>query len=54
MAQKVKNLTAAAQVTAEARVQSLAQELSYATGVAVKIFSIKKKKKKEFLLWLSG
>ena len=41
MAQRVRDLAAAAQVTEEARFPSLAQELPYATGVA-----IKKKKKK--------
>ena len=36
MAQWVKNLTAVAQVDAEVWVQSLAQELPYATGTAIK------------------
>ena len=44
--QWIKNLTAAAQVTAEARVQSLAQELPYALGAAFK--------KKKFLSMAEG
>ena len=37
MAQWVKNLTAAAQEEAEAKIQSLAQELPPAMGAAIKI-----------------
>ena len=36
VAQWVKNPTLVAQVTAEAQVRSLAQELPYAAGVAIK------------------
>ena len=36
MVQRVKNLTAAVGVAAEARVQSLARELSSVVGVAIK------------------
>ena len=47
MVQWVKNLMAAAWITAEVWVQSLAQELTYAVGVTIKI----KKKKKSFLVY---
>ena len=45
---QVKGSTAAAQVTAVAQSQSMAQELPYATGAA-----IKKKEKKTFLFLIS-
>ena len=42
MAQCIKNLTAVVGVTAEVWVQSLAQEIAYAAGVAITFLRYKK------------